>query len=91
MRKPFQNWDMENFVGLAMLTIAALAGLVLVMVIGLLAWSMTQPATPTQTTMTETIQHGDLKWICTEWRTGQHVDAASCTLLDPMTGKTLNQ
>lgn len=48
------------------------------------------PATPAkQTISTETKQQGDVKRYCIVVKTGDHIDAIDCNLIDPMTGKVL--
>ena len=72
---------------------AAAAVIGLVAGIGLTAAAMhdVQESTPkdAQSTGTETIRMGDLEWLCLTTRTGIHIDARSCTLLDDMTGRPI--
>ncbi|QTB90883.1 tight junction protein ZO-3 [Bifidobacterium saguini] len=63
--------------------------LVLLLIIGLPLWSLTWDTQPQQTIMSETVSQGDVHYLCVEWRTGDRVDTASCTMLDPQTGKAL--
>ena len=87
---PLKDWEPESIAGLALAAILALAGLLLAGLVGLTIWTMTQP-TPTQTTTHWVDQQGDVKRLCLAYKTGDHVDALSCDLIDPMTGKTLDQ
>lgn len=86
MRKPFQYWSLENFVGLLLFAAHALVVLLIMALCGLLIWSIFADPEPKQRMMTETVMQGDVKYLCVEARTGSHVDAMSCELIDPHTG-----
>lgn len=86
MRKPFADWDLENFVGLAML-----ACLTLIVVSGLMATDSSLDATqtpvqPEQTIIQRVETTGDVKRLCIEAKTDGRIDAMSCQLIDPHTG-----
>ena len=87
MRKPFKDWTLENFVGLAML-----ATVILLVVSGLTAicfvcWASVQtPVQPEQTISQRMETTGDVKRLCIEAKTDGRIDAMSCQLIDPMTG-----
>ena len=87
MRKPFADWDLENFVGLAMLVC-----LPLLLVSGMAAicfgcWAATRtPVQPEQTIIQRVETTGDVKRLCIEAKTDGRVDAMSCELIDPQSG-----
>ena len=101
MRKPFADWDLENFVGLAMLvclTLLLVSGMAAICfgcwaatrtpvlaVIGLTAYAVTTPA-PEQTIIQRVETTGDVKRLCIEAKTDGRVDAMSCELIDPQSG-----
>ena len=51
-------------------------------VIGLTAYAVTTPA-PEQTIIQQVETTGDVKRLCLEAKTGEHIDAMSCELIDP--------
>lgn len=87
MRKPFADWDLENFVGLAMLaclTLIVVSGMV---AIGFVCWTATQtPVQPEQIIIQQVETTGDVKRLCIEAKTDGRIDAMSCQLIDPHTG-----
>lgn len=87
MRKPFADWDLENFVGLAMLaclTLIVVSGMV---AIGFVCWTAMQtPVQPEQTIIQQVETTGDVKRLCIEAKTDGRIDAMSCQLIDPHTG-----
>lgn len=71
----------------AALTVGLCAGIG-IGVAGMHDYQTSQPR-DAQSTGTETVTMGDLKWLCLTTRTGAHIDARSCTLLDDMSGKAM--
>lgn len=87
MRKPFADWDLENFVGLAMASLATLLVVSGAVAICFVCWAFTQtPDQPEQTIVQKIETTGDIKRLCIEAKTDERIDAMSCQLIDPMTG-----
>lgn len=83
----FKDWTIENFVGLLFLLTAGLATLGLIATIGLIGYTITTGNNkPQQTTIQKIETTGDVKRLCIETKTGDHIDAIDCELIDPMTG-----
>lgn len=74
---------MHALIIIVILCLTALAGYVI-------GRATAEPAAPAkQTTSTETITLGDVKRYCITIKTGDHIDAIDCQLIDPMTGQVL--
>lgn len=87
MRKPFKDWTLENFVGLAMLATVTLLVVSGLTAICFVCWAGTQtPSQPEQTVIQQVETTGDVKRLCIEAKTDGHIDAMSCELIDPHTG-----
>lgn len=85
MRRPFRDWTLENFVGLLYIGLCALAVMAIIGLTFAAVLSMSEP-TPRQTVTHWVDRQGDVKRLCLAYKTGDHVDALSCDLIDPMTG-----
>lgn len=85
IRHPFRDWSVESTIGLLaiILTITLVTGVV--GIIGVAFATLTTPE-PAQTVTQETITTGDVKRLCLVVKTGDHVDAVSCQLIDDITG-----
>lgn len=88
IRKPFADWTMESTIGLVFIIITIVGATLIAAVIGVIAYSLTQPApeTPTQTVSQYLDKQGDVKRLCLVYKTGSHVDAISCDLVDDIKG-----
>ena len=76
----FKDWTLEEFTGLLFALIALIAATTLIAAIGLIGYTIaTGNDQPKQTT-------GDIKRFCVEIKTGDHIDAIDCELIDPVTG-----
>ncbi|TCF21545.1 MULTISPECIES: tight junction protein ZO-3 [Bifidobacterium] len=87
MRKPFADWDLENFFYRVLLGCMALF---LVFALGILCfvcWSYAQTLLqPEQTIIQQVETTGDVKRLCIEAKTDGRIDAMSCDVIDPMSG-----
>lgn len=87
MRKPFTDWTLENFVGLAMpatVTLLVASGLTAICFV---CWDSVQtPVQPEQTISQRIETTGDVKRLCIEAKTDGRIDAMSCQLIDTHTG-----
>ncbi|KFI86229.1 tight junction protein ZO-3 [Bifidobacterium reuteri DSM 23975] len=87
LHRPFQDWTLENFVGLLYFVFCAFAVTAIIGLTFAAVISMGGPA-PEQTVTHYVDTQGDVKRLCLAYKTGDHVDALSCDLIDPMTGDT---
>lgn len=88
MRKPFSDWELENFVGLAMLALVTLFMVFGMAAIGFVCWASTQtPSQPRQEVSQYVDTRGDVKRLCLAYKTGDHVDAISCNVIDDINGE----
>lgn len=77
----FKDWTLEEFAGLLFALIALIAA------IGLIGYTIaTGNDQPKQTTIQKIETTGDIKRFCVEIKTGDHIDAIDCELIDPVTG-----
>lgn len=77
----FKDWTLEEFTGLLFALIALIAA------IGLIGYTIaTGNDQPKQTTIQKIETTGDIKRFCVEIKTGDHIDAIDCELIDPVTG-----
>lgn len=87
MRKPFKDWTLENFVGLAMLATVTLLVVSGLTAICFVCWAGTQtPSQPEQTVIQQVETTGDVKRLCIEAKTDERIDAMRCQLIDTHTG-----
>ncbi|KFI91164.1 tight junction protein ZO-3 [Bifidobacterium saguini DSM 23967] len=83
----FKDWTLEEFTGLLFTLIALIATTGLIATIGLIGYTIaTGNDQPKQTTIQKIETTGDIKRFCIEIKTGDHIDAIDCELIDPMTG-----
>ena len=82
-RKP--SWTVESTIGLAFTIVGAIIVAMVLAVIGLTAYAVKNP-TPEQTIIQQVETTGDVKRLCLEAKTGEHIDAMSCELIDPASG-----
>lgn len=87
MRKPFKDWTLENFVGLAMLATVTLLVVSGLTAICFVCWASVQtPVQPEQTISQRIETTGDVKRLYIEAKTDGRIDAMSCQLIDTHTG-----
>ena len=79
------SWSVESTIGLVFTIVIAVIVAMVLAVIGLTAYAVTTPA-PEQTIIQRVETTGDVKRLCIEARTNNHIDAMSCQLIDPHTG-----
>lgn len=79
------RWSVESTIGLIFAVIIAVLTLLVVGVIGVTACAVMQPE-PQQEIVQQVETTGDVKRLCIEAKTGEHVDAMSCQLIDPQSG-----
>ena len=83
----FKDWTLEEFAGLLFALIALIAATTLIAAIGLIGYTIaTGNVQPKQTTIQKIETTGDIKRFCVEIKTGDHIDAIDCELIDPLTG-----
>lgn len=90
----FKDWTLEEFAGLLFALIALIAATTLIAAIGLIGYTIgligytiaTGNDQPKQTTIQKIETTGDIKRFCVEIKTGDHIDAIDCELIDPVTG-----
>jgi hypothetical protein len=82
-RKP--SWTVESTIGLVFIIVGSVSVAMVLAVIGLTAYAITTP-TPEQTIIQKVETTGDVKRLCLEAKTGEHIDAMSCELIDPASG-----
>lgn len=89
LRKPFAGWSMESTIGLIFIIITIITATAIAAILGMLVYTMTTPAPeqPAQTVSHYIDKQGDVKRLCLAYKTGQHVDAVSCDLVDDITGQ----
>lgn len=76
-----EKWSVESTIELAFVIIG---GMVLA-VISITAAATINP-TPEQTIIQKVETTGDVKRLCVEARTGEHIEAMSCELIDQQSG-----
>ena len=88
-RRPFADWSMESTIGLMFIIGITLVIAAVAAVLGMLVYTMTTPAPeqPQQTVSHYVDKQGDVKRLCLAYKTGDHVDAVSCQLIDDITGQ----
>jgi len=82
-RKP--SWTIEPAIGLAFIIVSIIIGGTVLVAISLTAAAAMNP-TPEQTIIQQVETTGDVKRLCLEAKTGEHIDAMSCELIDPASG-----
>lgn len=89
LRNLFKDWPMESVVGLLMMLTTIFFSVVFAAVVGMLIYTLTQPAPaqPKQTVSQYVDKQGDVKRVCLVYKSGDHVDALSCDLIDDITGQ----
>lgn len=89
MGKPFPDWNIASLLGPIFMVIAGGAVLAILTLTG---FAFLQKGDASEQTVTHWVdQQGDVKRLCLAYKTGDHVDALSCTLIDPMTGDAYGQ
>lgn len=88
-RNPFRNWTLESTIGLmfiigSIMLAACVAAFVGVMV---MAFTQPEPAQPRQDVSQYVDKRGDVKRLCLVFKTGDHVDAISCNVIDDINGE----
>lgn len=87
LNRIFKDWTLEEFTGLLFALIALIVATGLIATIGLIGYTIaTGSDQPKQTTIQKIETTGDIKRFCIEIKTGDHIDAIDCELIDPMTG-----
>ncbi|MBS6622014.1 MAG: tight junction protein ZO-3 [Faecalibacterium prausnitzii] len=79
------SWTVESTIGLVFIIVGSVSVAMVLAVIGLTAYAVTTPA-PEQTIIQQVETTGDVKRLCLEAKTGEHIDAMSCELIDPASG-----
>lgn len=79
------SWTVESTIGLVFIIVDSVSVAMVLAVIGLTAYAVTTPA-PEQTIIQQVETTGDVKRLCLEAKTGEHIDAMSCELIDPASG-----
>lgn len=89
LRRPFADWSMESTIGLMFIIITIIGATIIAAILGTLVYTMTTPAPePAKQTVSHYIdKQGDVKRLCLAYKTGDHVDAVSCQLIDDITGQ----
>lgn len=87
--RPFRDWSVESTIGLIFIIGTILIATGTAGILGMLVYTMTQPAPeqPQQTVSHYVDRQGDVKRLCLAYKTGDHVDAVSCDLVDDITGQ----
>lgn len=87
LNRIFKDWTLEEITGLLFSLIALIAATGLITTIGLIGYTIaTGNDQPKQTTIQKIETTGDIKRFCIEIKTGDHIDAIDCELIDPVTG-----
>ncbi|NEG55417.1 tight junction protein ZO-3 [Bifidobacterium platyrrhinorum] len=88
IRKPFTDWTVESSIGLLAIITIIITGALIAGIIGLCAYELShpEPVMPKQTVSQYLDKQGDVKRLCLVYKTGDHVDALSCDLVDDITG-----
>lgn len=87
LNRIFKDWTLEEITGLLFFPIALIAATGLITTIGLIGYTIaTGNDQPKQTTIQKIETTGDIKRFCIEIKTGDHIDAIDCELIDPVTG-----
>lgn len=79
------SWSVESTIGLVFTIVIAVIVAMVLAVIGLTAYAVTNVA-PEQTIIQKVETTGDVKRLCVEARTGEHIEAMSCELIDQQSG-----
>lgn len=88
-RRPFRDWSIESTIGLLFIVGTIIIATAIAAILGMLVYTMTTPAPsePKQTVSQYVDKQGDVKRLCLVYKTGDHVDAVSCDLVDDITGQ----
>jgi hypothetical protein len=78
------KWSIESTIGLAFIVVSIIIGGMALAVIGFTAAAVNP--TPEQTIIQQVETTGDVKRLCIEAKTGEHIDAMGCQLIDPQSG-----
>lgn len=89
LRRPFAGWSMESTIGLMFIIGTIIIATAIAGILGMLVYTATAPAPeqPQQTVSHYIDKQGDVKRLCLAYKTGDHVDAVSCQLIDDITGQ----
>ena len=68
------SWTVESTIGLVFIIVGSVSVAMVLAVIGLTAYAVTTPA-PEQTIIQQVETTGDVKRLCLEAKTGEHIDA----------------
>ncbi|TPF92920.1 hypothetical protein BW14_07095 [Bifidobacterium sp. UTBIF-68] len=90
IRRLFQDWSLESLAGLVYMVLAMFAIMAVLLLTGLTIWQ-SGTTEPEQTVTHWVDRQGDVQRLCLAYKTGDHVDALSCDLIDPMTGDAHGQ
>lgn len=90
IRRLFQDWGLEVFVGLAYMVLGVSSIMAIILLAGFTIWQAGTPE-PEQTVTHWVDRQGDVQRLCLAYKTGDHVDALSCDLIDPLTGDAYGQ
>lgn len=86
--RPFADWSVESTIGLIFIIGTIITATAIAAILGMLIYTMSQPAEQPQQTVSHYVdKQGDVKRLCLAYRTGDHVDAVSCDLVDDVTGQ----
>lgn len=80
-----EKWSVESAIRLAFVIVSVIIGGMVLAVISLTAAATMNP-TPEQTIIQKVETTGDVKRLCVEARTGEHIEAMSCELIDQQSG-----
>lgn len=80
-----EKWSVESTIRLAFVIVSVIIGGMVLAVISLTAAATMNP-TPEQTIIQKVETTGDVKRLCVEARTGEHIEATSCELIDQQSG-----
>lgn len=79
-----EKWSVESTIRLAFVIVSVIIGGMVLAVISLTAATMNP--TPEQTIIQKVETTGDVKRLCVEARTGEHIEAMSFELIDQQSG-----
>lgn len=85
-----EKWSVESAIGLAFVIVSVIIGGMVLAVISLTAAATMNP-TPEQTIIQKVETTGDVKRLCVEARTGEHIEAMSCELIDQQSGGSCDE
>ena len=74
-----EKWSVESTIELAFVIVSVIIG-------GMVLAAATINPTPEQTIIQKVETTGDVKRLCVEARTGEHIEAMSCELIDQQSG-----